>query len=41
MKGERKMPTRILVPRLNQLALTFLKISVFRIASCPGENPAN
>src|ERR1700756_4760835 len=31
MKGERKTPTRILTPRLNQLEPTFLKISVLRI----------
>src|ERR1700758_3164797 len=31
MKGERKIPTRILTPRLNQLEPTFLKISVLRI----------
>src|ERR1700733_6963267 len=31
MKGERKMPTRMLTPRLNQLELTFLMISLLRI----------
>src|ERR1700733_11463018 len=31
MKGERKTPTRMLTPRLNQLELTFLMISLLRI----------
>src|ERR1700722_3955232 len=32
MKGERKSPTRMLMPRLNQLAPTFLIISILRIS---------
>src|SRR5579883_3495979 len=35
MKGDRKTPTRILTPRLNQLEPTFLKISARRIVSGP------
>jgi hypothetical protein len=34
MKGERKTPTRIVTPRLNQLEPTFLKISILRIGYC-------
>ena len=38
MKGERKIPTRMLTPKLNQLELTFLMISVFRIVLRPSVN---
>jgi hypothetical protein len=31
MKGDRNMPTRMLMPKLNQLELTFLRISILRI----------
>src|SRR5215475_87705 len=31
MNGDRNMPTRMLIPRLNQLELTFLRISILRI----------
>src|SRR5215469_8346876 len=35
MKGERKIPTRILTPRLNQLEPTFFRTSIRRVFNAP------